>query len=388
MTSSSTIPVKVKEVTMVDYDNSTNNSQAVLSQEDISFTKSGRSLLEKILLLLLVVFIVALIAVVAALIVEKNKDHSTFPASKSPEVSEETCFTKDCVLAAAAVDRAIDYSVDPCDNFYQFACGRWKREHVIPEDQSSLSIFVNLRDQTEIILKSLLEETGQLNELPSIGKAKTLYSSCTNYSLINKRGDAPLKELLLQALGGWPLIHKEWNDSNFDLVNLIQKLNLHGIYSIMPFYASTDQKDSNKRILKIDQPSFGMPGQKYYLVSRNDTMLMAYENLIFSTCNLMGLANQSNATEEVKAVVDFEIQLANISVPDEQRRDSNALYNPMTLAEIQGNYSRHFNWSRYVVELLSSPEVGVTDISESEIIINQSPVYYQRLNDLFDVTPK
>ncbi|KAH9504398.1 Membrane metallo-endopeptidase-like 1 [Bulinus truncatus] len=139
---------------------------------------------------------------------------------------------------------------------------------------------------------------------------------------------------------------------------------------------------------KIDQPSFGMPGQKYYLVSRNDTMLMAYENLIFSTCNLMGLANQSNATEEVKAVVDFEIKLANISVPDEQRRDRNALYNPMTLAEIQGNYSRHFNWSRYVVELLSSPEVGVTDISESEIIINQSPVYYRKLNDLLDVTPK
>ncbi|KAH9518882.1 Membrane metallo-endopeptidase-like 1 [Bulinus truncatus] len=77
-----------------------------------------------------------------------------------------------------------------------------------------------------------------------------------------------------------------------------------------------------------------------------------------------------------------------ISVPDEQRRDSNALYNPMTLAEIQGNYSRHFNWSRYVVELLSSPEVGVTDISESEIIINQCPVYYQKLNDLLDVTPK
>ncbi|KAH9518883.1 18S rRNA pseudouridine methyltransferase, partial [Bulinus truncatus] len=277
------------------------------------FTKRGRSLLEKTLLLLLVVSLVALIAVVAALIVEKNKDHSTFPASKSPEINEETCFTKDCVLAAAAVDRAIEYNVDPCGNFYQFACGRWKRENVIPEDQSSLSIMENLRDQNEIIVKSLLEEPGQPNELHSIGKAKTLYSSCTNYSLINKRGDAPLKEFLLQELGGWPLIHKEWNESNFDLVSLIQKVNLHGSYIIMQFYASTDDKDSNKRILKIGQPSFGMPGQKYYLVSRNDTMLMAYENLIFSTCNLMGLANQSNATEEVKAVVDFEIQLANVS---------------------------------------------------------------------------
>ncbi|KAH9489713.1 hypothetical protein Btru_037596 [Bulinus truncatus] len=66
--------------------------------KDISFTKRGRSLLEKTLLLLLVVSLVALIAVVAALIVEKNKDHSTFP-SKSPEIIEETCFTKDCVLA-------------------------------------------------------------------------------------------------------------------------------------------------------------------------------------------------------------------------------------------------------------------------------------------------
>ena len=65
---------------------------------------------------------------------------------------------------------------------------------------------------------------------------------------------------------------------------------------------------------QMDQPMFGMPGQKYYLVPRDDKMLQAYEELIMGVAKLQGLANPDTIEREVKEIVDFEILLANVSL--------------------------------------------------------------------------
>ena len=51
---------------------------------------------------------------------------------------------------------AIDESVDPCDDFFMYACGSWNRKNVIPDDQSSFNTFSKLRDDVNVALKSLL----------------------------------------------------------------------------------------------------------------------------------------------------------------------------------------------------------------------------------------
>lgn len=35
----------------------------------------------------------------------------------------------------------MDQTQDPCQDFFQFACGTWNKKHVIPEDRSSISTF-------------------------------------------------------------------------------------------------------------------------------------------------------------------------------------------------------------------------------------------------------
>ena len=54
---------------------------------------------------------------------------------------------------AARVMSAMDLTVDPCQDFYNFACGTWVRKHVIPEDKSSFGTFTKLRDDVSVIAK-------------------------------------------------------------------------------------------------------------------------------------------------------------------------------------------------------------------------------------------
>jgi len=49
----------------------------------------------------------------------------------------------------------MDVTEDPCDDFFRFACGKWNRNHMIPEDRASISTFEVLSDQIQIILKGL-----------------------------------------------------------------------------------------------------------------------------------------------------------------------------------------------------------------------------------------
>ena len=47
----------------------------------------------------------------------------------------------------------IDTEIDPCDNFFEFACGGWLKRTVIPEDRSSYSSFTVLREEVQVVLK-------------------------------------------------------------------------------------------------------------------------------------------------------------------------------------------------------------------------------------------
>ncbi|XP_046454077.1 membrane metallo-endopeptidase-like 1 [Daphnia pulex] len=77
------------------------------------------------------------------------------PSAKS--ANGNVCNTSGCVLAAAEILKNMDKTVNPCEDFYSFACGGFETRNVIPDDQSSVTTFSLISDEVTEQLRSLIE---------------------------------------------------------------------------------------------------------------------------------------------------------------------------------------------------------------------------------------
>ncbi|KAJ6667570.1 hypothetical protein lerEdw1_016691, partial [Lerista edwardsae] len=67
--------------------------------------------------------------------------------------NQQYCLTSECIEAAAAIKSKLNTSVDPCEDFFRYACEGWIENNPIPEDSSSYGIYPWLRHNVDLKLK-------------------------------------------------------------------------------------------------------------------------------------------------------------------------------------------------------------------------------------------
>ena len=299
----------------------------------------------------------------------------------------------------------MDTKADPCEDFYQFACGGYLEkvgsslcpflslilltkkifQTVIPEDRSRTSMFSEVGDKLNEQMKGMLEQRITVSDPRPYQLAKSLYQSCMDTSTIEARGVQPLLSVL-RAMGGWPLLDGDsWDKNNpqfkwYELVWRFRELG-YSVDYLLDFSVTADLKNSSWRVLDIDQPALGL-SREYLLKGLQDVQVGAYYSYMIEVATMLG-APKDQAELQMLEVLMFETQLANISLPREQRRDSSRLYNPMTIKELS-TLDPNTPWLEYLNKLLSKDIVQVT---EEEVIIVDVPNYVRALGSLLRVTP-
>ncbi|XP_037356042.1 membrane metallo-endopeptidase-like 1 isoform X2 [Talpa occidentalis] len=319
-----------------------------------------------------------------------SKEEKTIVKRKPRAVSQpkdmEVCTTPGCVMAAARILQNLDPQEDPCEDFYQYACGGWLRRHVVPETNSRYSVFDILRDELEVILKGVLENASA-EDRPAVRKAKMLYRSCMNESVIEKRDSRPLLDII-EAMGGWPVAMDKWNETEGPKWELEQQLAMMNARFnrrvLIDLFIWNDDQNSSRHIIYIDQPSLGMPSREYYFKEgSNQKFMTSVATMVRKDARLP--ASRQLVREDMVRVLELETQLANATVPQEERHDVTALYHRMSLEELQDKFGlKGFNWTLFIQSILSSVKIKL--LPEEEVVVYGVP-YLRNLENIIDVFP-
>jgi len=146
--------------------------------------------------------------------------------------------------AGFSVDN-IDKLVDPCTDFYQYACGNWIKNTQIPPDRPDMDSFGEVEEQNLLVLRDILEKASKGGaERDAIDqKIGDYYGACMDESAVEAKGIAPLKPELDQIAAA---------QDKQALIDAIARIQLIGPTPLFNFYSSPDLHNAEMVIAYID----------------------------------------------------------------------------------------------------------------------------------------
>lgn len=100
--------------------------------------------------------------------------------AKAVQEADKVCSTPECLNAAESIIEKLDKSEQPCDNFYNFACGQYIKSTKIPEDKVMVDSFSIVRDKLQDQLQTIITGPVESSEIEPVKMVKKLYKACMN----------------------------------------------------------------------------------------------------------------------------------------------------------------------------------------------------------------
>lgn len=276
----------------------------------------------------------------------------------------------------------VDPSLNPCDDFYKYACNKWLAANPIPPDQVFWSTGSGLELWNEGILRDTLEAASKNDASRSAVQQKIgdYWASCMDESGINATGLKPLQPELdrISAL-------KSKKDLTLEIAHIHHAFpgawEQSDNQTNAPFFGFTGQQDYDNAsmvVAQIDQGGLSLPNRDYYLKTdeKSKELLTKYRQHVKKMFVLAG-ESDAQATADAGTVLELETAMAQAQMDNVRRRDPKNINNKMTLAQVKA-LTPSINWDAYL-KAVNAPG--------SQHYIVTSPDFFRAEEKLIDEHP-
>lgn len=145
------------------------------------------------------------------------------------------CTSQQCLSDSSRILGNIDRSINPCQDFYTFACGGFFNKSILFPDQEEVSIYSLANDRLLVRLYDILnydvDDNKVVDEPKPYKLAKTLFRRCNDEQQIRSYGLDPIRHYVLHKFGMWPVIKGDaWNGTTWTWQKYLMEFKAFGVH--------------------------------------------------------------------------------------------------------------------------------------------------------------